>query len=66
MTPCVKLRKITMQLSGSIQVTTRLTAETAEIAEMRKNCMRIPSAFLCELGGEILSFILRFEKRYFS
>jgi hypothetical protein len=45
-----------MQFSGSILLTTRLTAETAEIAEITKNCMRIASAFLCELGGEILSF----------
>ena len=37
-------------------MTIRLTAETAEI---RKNCMRILSAFLCELGGESLSFIFR-------
>ena len=35
-----------------------LTAESAEIAELKKNCMQICSAFLCELGGEILSFIV--------
>jgi hypothetical protein len=40
-----------MLLSGVIIVTVQLTAETAEIAEIRKDCMRIPSAFLCELGG---------------
>jgi len=41
-------------LSGIILVTPQLTAETAEIAEIKNNFMRIPSAFLCELGGEIL------------
>jgi hypothetical protein len=43
---------------ASILVTTELTAETAESAEIRKNFMKTPtpSAFLCELGGEILSF----------
>ena len=46
-------------------VTNRLTAETAEIAEIRKNCMRIPSAFLCELCGEISSFILRSDRLFF-
>jgi hypothetical protein len=39
-------------LSESILVTTWFTAETAEIAEIKNNYMRIPSAFLCELGGE--------------
>jgi hypothetical protein len=35
-------------------VINRLTAESVEIAENRKNSMRIPPAFLCELRGEIL------------
>ena len=47
-------------------VTNRLTAETAEIAEIRKNCMRIPSAFLCELCSEISSFILRSDRLFFG
>jgi hypothetical protein len=51
--------------SGSILATARLTAETAEIAETKKNCMRVPSAFLCELGGEILSLIFRSNRSVF-
>ena len=39
LTPYMKLRKIAMQVSGSILVTTRLTAEIAEVAEIRKNCI---------------------------
>jgi hypothetical protein len=31
--------------------------QTAEIAELKKNWMKIPSAFLRELSGEISSFI---------
>jgi len=50
----MKIRWIKMLLSGVIIVTVQLTAETAETAEIAvimKDCMRIPSAFLCELGG---------------
>jgi len=54
-----------MQLSVIILVTIRLTAETAEIAEIRKNYTRIPSAFLCELGGELLSFVFRLDRPLF-
>jgi hypothetical protein len=46
-------------------VTTQLTAETAEIAEIRKNCKKIPSAFLCELGREIFSFIFGSDRPLF-
>jgi hypothetical protein len=54
----MKLREIRSHFFASILVTTELTAETAENAEIRKKCMktRTPSAFLCDLGGEILSF----------
>jgi hypothetical protein len=40
----------------------QLTAETAEIAEVKKNCLKIFSAFLRELGGELFSFIFRSDR----
>jgi hypothetical protein len=52
----VKIREMRCHISRGIQLTIR---RTAEIAEIKKNCIRIPSAFLCEPGGEIIGFVLR-------
>jgi len=59
----MKLREMRSHLSTSVNLTIGHTAEIAEIAEIKKNFMKIPSAFLCELSGPILSFIFRSNRR---
>jgi hypothetical protein len=49
---------ITQYPSLNIHPEIYFTAESDEIAEIRKNSMRILSAALDELGGEILNFIV--------